>query len=362
MLLRRTRDEVLDELPPRTTDIVRITPTQQQQDMHSSHMMTVSSIVNKSYLTEMDLLRLQKALLMCRMTADSTLLVDKQEPGFSSKIDVLSELITDLGQQPERKTVLFSEWTTMLGLIERILTQNNIGYVRLDGQVPQAKRAALVAQFREDSNCQFFLTSNAGSTGLNLQFANTVINVDLPWTPALLEQRIGRVHRMGQKKPVHVYILVTEGTLEENLLGTLAAKHELSLAALDASSSVDEVRLASGIEGLKQKLEVLLGAKPDAPVDVVQTQQTEKALDQRRERVAEAGGQMLNAALSFIGELLPPSEPTPQSQELTEKIRASLSDCIEKADDGSIKITLKLPDTTALDNLSGVVARLTADR
>jgi superfamily II DNA or RNA helicase len=362
ILLRRTRDEVLDELPPRTTDIVRITPTQQQQDMHSAHMITVSSIVNKPYLTEMDLLRLQKALLMCRMTADSTLLVDKEQPGFSSKLEVLSDLITDLGQQPERKTVLFSEWTTMLGLIEQILNQNNIGYVRLDGQVPQAKRAALVAKFREDNNCQFFITTNAGSTGLNLQFANTVINVDLPWTPALLEQRIGRVHRMGQEKPVHVYILVTEGTLEEKLLGTLAAKHELSLAALDASCTIDEVNLVSGIDGLKQKLEVLLGAKPDAPVDVVQTQQTEKALEQRRERVAEAGGEMLSAALSFIGELLPASEPTPQSLELTENIRASLSECVEKADDGSINITLKLQDSSALDNLAAVVARLTAGR
>ena len=81
-----------------------------------------------------------------------------------------------------------------------------------------------------------------------MQAANTVINVDLPWNPAMLEQRIARAHRMGQKNPVQVYLLVTEETIEEKLLGTLAAKHDLALAALDMESEVREVTLASGME------------------------------------------------------------------------------------------------------------------
>ena len=99
--------------------------------------------------------------------------------------------------------------------------------------MPQKKRQQLVHEFQRDPDCQLFLTTNAGSTGLNLQAANTVINVDLPWNPAVLEQRIARAHRMGQKRPVQVYVLVTEETIEENLLATLAAKHDLALAALD---------------------------------------------------------------------------------------------------------------------------------
>ncbi len=67
-------------------------------------------------------------------------------------------------------------------------------------------------EFQTDPACRLFLTTNAGSTGLNLQAANTIINVDLPWNPAILEQRIARAHRMGQKNPVHVYKLVTEKT------------------------------------------------------------------------------------------------------------------------------------------------------
>src|SRR5207249_1672581 len=97
-----------------------------------------------------------------------------------------------------RKAVLFSEWTTMLDLIEPFLKDRGLEFARLDGSVPQKRRQELVDQFQNDPGCRLFLTTNAGSTGLNLQAANTVINVDLPWNPAVLEQRIGRAHRMGQ--------------------------------------------------------------------------------------------------------------------------------------------------------------------
>ena len=91
-----------------------------------------------------------------------------------------------------------------------------------------------------------------------------MINVDLPWNPAVLEQRIARAHRMGQEKPVQVYILVTEETIEEGLLNTLSAKHELALAALDPESDVTQVDLASGMDELRSRLEVLLGAARSA--------------------------------------------------------------------------------------------------
>ncbi|MDR3637164.1 MAG: C-terminal helicase domain-containing protein [Isosphaeraceae bacterium] len=124
--------------------------------------------------------RLQKALLMCRMVADSTFLVNKEAPGFSTKLAHLEELFDRIFEEDERKVVLFSEWTTMLDLIEPMLKKRNLGYVRLDGSVPQKQRPALVHQFQTNPDCKLFLTTNAGSTGLNLQAANTVINVDPP--------------------------------------------------------------------------------------------------------------------------------------------------------------------------------------
>src|SRR6266705_533486 len=129
----------------------------------------------------------------------------------------------------------------MLDLIEPLLKKRGLSFVRLDGSVPQKLRQGLVHEFQGNPGCRLFLTTNAGSTGLNLQAANTVINVDLPWNPAVLEQQIARAHRMGQKQPVQVYILVTEHTIEENLLATLSAKHELALAALDVESKINSV-------------------------------------------------------------------------------------------------------------------------
>ena len=225
ILLRRTRRQVLDELPPRTTEVIRIAPTDEQLDMQKGHRNIVQTIINKKYLSEMDLLRLQKALLMCRMCADSTFLVDKQAPGYSSKLAELGDLLDQLEAEADRKIVLFSEWTTMLNLIEPLLEARKMNYVRLDGSVPQKKRQELIHRFQNDPACMLFITTNAGATGLNLQAANTVINVDLPWNPAVLEQRISRAHRMGQKQPVQVFLLVTTDTLEENLLATLSAKH-----------------------------------------------------------------------------------------------------------------------------------------
>lgn len=357
LLLRRTRGQVMKDLPERTNEIVRIAPTDEQLELHGSNMQIVSAIVRKKYISEMDLLRLRKALLMCRMSANSTFLVDKQKPGYSSKLDRLKELFEEIAGEEDRKTVLFSEWTTMLNLIEPLLKKQKMDYVRLDGSVPQKKRQALVQTFQNDPVCKFFITTNAGSTGLNLQAANTVVNVDLPWNPAVLEQRIARAHRMGQKNPVQVYILVTEETIEENLLGTLSAKHELALAALDADSDIDTVDMISGMEELKRRLEILLGAKPEAPVD--ESKKAEEAQHlARHEKVAVAGGQLVTAAFTLLSEMIPQQNETDDSRQQAEFFKQRLGECLERDEQGRLKLTVTLPDASALEPLADSLARL----
>jgi hypothetical protein len=360
VLLRRTRSAVIKDLPPRTTEIVRIAPTDEQAGIELAQMQIVSAIVRKSYISEMDLLRLQKALLLARMNADSTFLVDKQAPGFSSKLERLQELLEELAAENDRKIVLFSEWTTMLTLIERQITRLKLDFVRLDGSVPQKNREQLVHRFQRDPTCRVFLTTNAGSTGLNLQSANTVINVDLPWNPAVLEQRIARAHRMGQKNPVQVYLLVTEGTIEEKLLATLSAKHDLALAALDMESNVREVALASGIEELKQRLEVLLGARAHAAVDETEKQRQQQEADRlaRRSRVAEAGGQLVAAAFAFLGEMIPQRQPTNGAEQKASEFKARLAECLERDEQGRPRLTVTLPNEAALESLARSLAAL----
>jgi len=360
VLLRRTRSRVMKELPPRTTEIRRIPPTEEQLLLHNSHKKIVSSIISKRYISEMDLLRLQKALLMCRMAANSTFLVNKKPPGFSSKLDELDVLLDQLMSEEDRKIVLFSEWTTMLNLIQPFLNKRQLDYVRLDGSVPQKKRQGLISQFQKDPDCRLFITTNAGSTGLNLQAANTVINVDLPWNPAVLEQRIGRAHRMGQKRSVQVFLLVTESTLEESLLNTLAAKQELFLAVLDPDYEVSKVDLTRGIDELKKRLEILLGTKPDAPPDESLREQVEMEAAQlaHREKVAKAGGELLSAAFSFVSEIFPDKEENQQTLQLTETFKKRLSECMVKGDGGELKLTVTLPNESAIEDLAKSLARM----
>jgi superfamily II DNA/RNA helicase len=313
----------------------------------------------------MDLLRLQKALLVCRLAADSTFLVDKEPPGHSSKLKELQLLLEELVAEESRKIVLFSEWTTMLDLIEPLLTTREVDFVRLDGSVPQKKRQGLIRRFQEDPACKLFLTTNAGATGLNLQAADTVVNVDLPWNPAVLEQRIARVHRMGQKRPVQVYLLVTEDTLEEGMLDTLEAKRELALAALDLESKVSELALSGGMDALKRRLEVLIGEKPPAPEDESRRLEVEAELrrKERREQIAAAGGRLLGAAFQFVGELLggttAGSAPPPTAATAaTVQYRALLEECLERREDGSLQLTVSFPDASILDTVAGVLGRL----
>ncbi|HEX5443460.1 MAG TPA: DEAD/DEAH box helicase, partial [Pirellulales bacterium] len=337
VLLRRTRESVRLELPPRTVEIVRIAPTDEQFVLHRSHMQIVASITSKKFINEMDLLRLQKALLMCRMTADSTYLANKQKPGYSTKLERLDELFEQLFEEQDRKVVLFSEWTTMLDLIEPLLQKRGLDFVRLDGGIPQKQRQELVHKFQTNPGCKLFITTNAGSVGLNLQAANTVINVDLPWNPAVLEQRIARAHRMGQTRSVQVYVLVTEQTIEENLLTTIAAKKDLALAALDIESEVDRVDLASGMDELKSRLEVLLGARPEAPLDETVKQaaeeETRRLAETHRERVATAGGELLGAAFKFLGELVAQDGVAAPPEPLVANLRAGLNACVEENGD-----------------------------
>ncbi|EQD75402.1 helicase (snf2 family) protein, partial [mine drainage metagenome] len=122
-------------------------------------------------------------------------------------------------------------------IVIRRLEARGIGYVSFHGGVPSEKRPSLVKRFRDDPGCRVFLSTDAGSTGLNLQHASTLINMDLPWNPAILEQRIARIHRMGQKRPARIVNFVAKGTIEEGMLSVLAFKRSLSAGILDGGTS-----------------------------------------------------------------------------------------------------------------------------
>ncbi|MEO1527517.1 MAG: DEAD/DEAH box helicase [Planctomycetota bacterium] len=366
ILLRRTRTEVARQLPERTDQVVRCEATAEQLEIHDSALTTVAQIASKKFMTEMDRLRMQKCLLLARMACDSTYLCDQDSAEYSSKLERITEVLSELIADPTRKIVLFSEWRRMLSRIESRLDGLGCDYVRLDGQVPQKKRAELVARFQNEPECRLISMTNAGSTGLNLQSANTVVNVDLPWNPAVLEQRIARSYRMGQKQPVHVYKFVTTNatcpTIEEGLLTTLASKQDLADASINFGSDVSEVAMQSGMEDLKRRLEVILPPKLAAPVDESQQRrvaaEAERLADEkRREQVAHASGQLLTAALSLAGGLVGDTHAEPDKEKV-DMLSTKLSEAIERDEQGRPQLRIILPGDDALRDLAATLAKL----
>lgn len=244
ILLRRTRSQVLKDLPARSTSTRRVHLTDEQRAFHTEDQETVNRIVHKwqryHFLSEADQLRLTCALQRMRMVCDSTYLLDpKQDQG--SKIAEIESILEEEFSDPGTKVVLFSAWLKAHELVQKMLERRGWGHVFLNGGVPSNQRQALVKTFREDPNCRVFLATDAGNSGLNLQCASVIINLDLPWNPAVLEQRIGRIHRMGQARPVRVYNIVAMNSIESAIERILAFKKGIFAGVLDGGAA--EVRL-----------------------------------------------------------------------------------------------------------------------
>jgi superfamily II DNA or RNA helicase len=239
VMIRRRKSEVLRQLPSRTDQNLLVPMTEMQMLYHQENADLVARIVQRwrktRFLSDTDQRRLTCALQNMRMSCNSTYLLD-QETDHGVKADELAALFEDLFAEPDAKAVVFSQWTRTHEILIRRLEARKLGYVSFHGGVPSEKRPALIERFRDDPTCRVFLSTDAGSTGLNLQHASTLVNMDLPWNPAILEQRIARVHRMGQKRPVRVINFVAKGTIEEGMLSVLAFKRSLSAGILDGAS------------------------------------------------------------------------------------------------------------------------------
>ncbi|MGB6502466.1 MAG: DEAD/DEAH box helicase [Xanthobacteraceae bacterium] len=239
VMIRRRNSEVLRQLPSRTDQNLLVPMTEMQMLYHQENADVVAKIVQRwrktRFLSDKDQRRLTCALQNMRMSCNSTYLLD-QETDHGVKADELAALFEDLFAEPDAKAVVFSQWTRTHDILIRRLEARELGYVSFHGGVPSDKRPALVERFRDDPTCRVFLSTDAGSTGLNLQHASTLVNMDLPWNPAILEQRIARIHRMGQKRPVRVINFVAKGTIEEGMLSVLAFKRSLSAGILDGGS------------------------------------------------------------------------------------------------------------------------------
>ncbi len=236
ILLRRTKKEVLKQLPERLEKQLFLKMTPEQKIYHEDNQEIVSRIVAKwrrmGFIPEQDQRRLMIALQNMRMSCNSTYLLDPTTE-HSTKPDECMALIKEILEQPEAKIVVFSQWVKTLELLAKRLKAQRQPFVLFHGGIPGKQRPHLIQTFREDPAFRIFLSTDAGGVGLNLQHATAVLNMDLPWNPAVLEQRIGRVHRLGQKRPVQVYHFIAEHTIEHGMLKLLAFKQSLFAGVLD---------------------------------------------------------------------------------------------------------------------------------
>jgi superfamily II DNA or RNA helicase len=243
VVIRREKSEVLEQLPAVQEMTVPVELTVEQKEIHSGFARALIPFLRKKHKTIYDMQRIFQLLTSMRMVCDSTFLIDK-ETHFSPKLSELEEILAEKLDilRTRHKVLIFSEWKTMLGLIEKLLQRLHIPYVLLCGDVPVEKRGKLVEEFNGNPDCLVFLSTEAGGVGLNLQAADTVINFELPWNPAKKNQRIGRIHRLGQKSPkLTVINLVALDSIEERIAAGIELKESLFDAVLNEGDLTDEV-------------------------------------------------------------------------------------------------------------------------
>jgi len=291
VLLRRTKKDVLLQLPERMDKNFLVPMTREQWDIHDENREIVARLVAKwqrhGFLLEADQHRLTIALQRMRMACDNTYLVDHKTRN-GPKVDELATLLDEIFERPENKVVVFSQWQRMNDLVAERLDLRSVGFEYLHGGVPAKRRRDLLASFRENPEKRVFLSTDAGGTGLNLQSASTVVNLDLPWNPAILEQRIGRVHRIGQHRPVRVVNFVSEGTIEHGMLSVLAFKSSLFAGVLDGGDDsifMGEDRLKrfmKQVESITQAVPPVVREAPEPPDETEEEPEEEGRAPQRR--------------------------------------------------------------------------------
>lgn len=259
-VVRRVRKEVLAQLPSRTDTRVPVEMTEQQRGAHDELNMPIAQLVRRGQqrpLSQPEFLRLMQMLTTQRMISNgiAQLRFEEMWPALSAqppdeallesalapKLFELRRLVLDLVREQRRKVVVFSQWRAMLRLsewaIRDVLQSMGARALFFTGAESQKLRTQSVIDFHDDPDARVMFLSDAGGVGLNLQrAASACINLEMPWNPAVLEQRIGRIYRLGQVQPIDVYNLVSECGIEARIASLVASKKALFSGLFDGTS------------------------------------------------------------------------------------------------------------------------------
>jgi len=260
-ILRRTKEQVLEELPPRTEVVLHVDLSPDEAALYEAirrHALeTLAS--EEADAPGVRYLKILAEIMRLRRVCCHPRLVLPASEISGSKLAVFGELVNDL-LDGRHKALVFSQFVDHLAIVRRTLDERGIAYQYLDGSTPTRQRQKAVAAFQAGEGDIFLISLKAGGTGLNLTAADYVIHLDPWWNPAVEDQASNRAHRIGQERPVTVYRLVARGTIEERIIALHGRKRHLAdslLAGSDMSgriSAEELLQLIQGEQGLQRDI------------------------------------------------------------------------------------------------------------
>lgn len=228
-VLRRMKEDVLEDLPPKTETVEYIELYEEQKRLYQAQLSMIQTDVKdllEKDTFEQNRMRVLAGMTRLRQISLDPRLVDESYTGGAAKLDRLMEYLRE-ALANNKRVVLFSQFTSMLSIIRDILDEKEVDYHYLDGNTPKMDRLELTTRFNEGEKDLFLISLRAGGTGLNLTGGDTVILFDSWWNPAIEDQAADRVHRYGQDKSVQVIRMIMRGTIEEGIHELQDQKREL---------------------------------------------------------------------------------------------------------------------------------------
>ena len=260
LMLRRRKADVETQLPGRTVKNYFVALSEEQKLRYDDFRQPAAQLIataQRRPLRQQEFERLQQLLACMRMICDTPAILDP-ECRISPKLEELEKILVDLLEEPDRKIIIFSEWERMLTMVRELAGEMGVESAWHTGSLPQERRRAEINRFKRDPACRLFLSTDSGSVGLNLQAASAVINVDLPWNPAKLEQRIARAWRKNQTRSVTVVNLVAEGTIEHSILHLLGQKQALADGVIDGVGDLAALKMPSGRGAFIERMQAMM--------------------------------------------------------------------------------------------------------
>lgn len=237
-ILRRLKQDVLSDLPEKTEQVMYAQMEGRQNQLYQAAALKLKQDLAESTAEQFNTGRVKILAALTRLRqicCDPSLCFEGYE-GESAKMNLCSNLIEN-SLDSGHKVLVFSQFTSMLSIIEEWLKKEQVTYYKLTGETDKETRMQLVSQFQQDAVPVFLISLKAGGTGLNLTAADIVIHYDPWWNVAAQNQATDRTHRIGQEKPVSVYKIITRGTIEEKILQLQESKRDLTEQILSGEST-----------------------------------------------------------------------------------------------------------------------------